>query len=69
MLHTYSINMANLKKAPIAKETIVLSEEEQMKQAHLKGYISSLTDELVKARSKEELLDMLKWFTKRTENY
>jgi hypothetical protein len=54
--------MINLVKNKPVKETIVLSDEELMEQAHLKAYINDITIELKKAHNKEELIDMLKWF-------
>lgn len=51
----------------IVKEEIILSEEEKEKQAHFKGYKSYLGEELMKARDKEELVDILEWLTYRVK--
>lgn len=53
----------------IIKETIVLSEEEQMKQAHFNGYVNNICNELKRARDKDELIDTLKYIAKSVENY
>lgn len=51
----------------IVKEEIILSEEEKKKQAYFKGYKSYLGEELMKARDKEELIDILQWLTYRVK--
>ena len=48
--------------------TVVLTEEEKMEQAHLKGFISSVIDELKNARDKAELIDVLDWAKRRINN-
>lgn len=53
----------------IVKETIVLSEEEQIKQAQLNAYVNNICNELKRARDKDELIDTLKCITKSVETY
>jgi hypothetical protein len=49
----------------LVKGEKVISQEEQLKQEQLERLIGLITEELNKARSKEELIDMLKWFHNR----
>jgi hypothetical protein len=53
----------------IIKETIVLSEEEQMKQAYFNAYVNNICNELKRAHDKDELIDTLKYITKSVETY
>ena len=53
----------------IIKETIVLSEEEQMKQAHFNAYVNNICNELKRAHDKDELIDTLKYIAKSVETY
>ncbi len=43
--------------------------EQLIKQTNFEAFKAEYVKELNKARSKEELLDMLQWLTSKTENF
>lgn len=55
-----AINLKKGVKAP-EKETIVLSEEEQMRLSYFKSYKSYLGEQIMEARDRDELMDILEW--------